>query len=200
MNLKIGGGTHVSEYLALSPGGVFPATLTSALFIGVLEEHRFYIREDYSIPGDDTSPLSPKLTRARMVPGTNLMHPGAADNIAIDIADNIFDLQIALGIDLDADGLVDVEDAGGNPLDTDSDEWLWNDDGDNLALAWNTSTLRHVRLTVLGQTLAADRQYVSEAIDTLENRDYSEEEIPTDPSTRRYRRRILQSTVDLRNL
>ena len=200
LTLKVGGAGHVPAYLSLSPGGIFPPTLTSALFVAVVEEYSFYIREDHSIPGDDTSPLSPKLTRARMVPGTGLPHPGAPDNIAIDIADNIFDFQVALGIDLDGDGLVDVEDEGGTPLAYDSDEWLWNDAGDNLALPWATSSLRQVRLSILGQTATADRQYVSQAIDSFENRDYSEDVVPLDPSTRRYRRRILQSAVDLRNL
>ena len=45
----------------------------------------------------------------------------------IDIADNIFDLQVALGIDLDNDGRIDIEDGGGVPLAANADEWLWND-------------------------------------------------------------------------
>ena len=202
LNLKVGGSTgHVPAYLTLSPGGIFPPTLTSVLFAAVVEEHRFYVREDFSIPNDNTSPLSPKLSRARMVPGTDLPYPPAADNVAIDIADNIFDLQIALGIDLDNNGIVDVEDGVGNPLAADSDEWRWNDEGDDPAdTTWDGFTLRQVRLSLLGQGAAADRQYVSEALTTFENRDYSELAVPLDPSLRRYRRRTLQSTVDLRNL
>jgi hypothetical protein len=60
-----------------------------------------------------------------------------------------------------------------------------------------------VRLTILGQSETGDRQYISPALDRLENRIYDEPAVPTDGgeiAARRYRRRMLQSTVDLRNL
>ena len=208
LNIDAAVGTHTIEYLALG-GGAFPAALTSVLFVAVVEEHQYFIREDFSIPGDDTSAPSPKLARIRMLPGTDIVHP--ADNGALDIADNIFDLQIALGIDADADGEVESEDDDGNPLDTDADEWVWNDEADDaigtqfpglIDPTWESAPLHHVRLSILGQTQTPDRQYISEALESIENRDYSESPIVTgsDVVDRRYRRRFLQSTVDLRNI
>ena len=42
--------------------------------------------------------LAPKLSRARFRPGTEVAHP-AATGLAEDVAENVFDLQIALGVD-----------------------------------------------------------------------------------------------------
>lgn len=203
LNVSPAAGGHVTEYLAMSAGGVFPPNLTSVLFATVLEEYRYYVRQDFSIPGDDLSPPSPKLARARMVPGTDEVHPGSAENAAIDIADNIFDLQVALGIDLDGDGRIEDTDDDGVTLPTDADEWLWNDENDDGSLAtWLTRPLDLVRLTILGQTQTADRSYISEPLDAIEDRTYGEG-VPSSPDeieARRYRRRLLQSTIDLRNL
>ena len=140
-----------------------------------------------------------------MIPGSvNDIHPGSAQNAAIDIADNIFDLQVAHGIDLDGNGIVDAEDGDGVPLATDADEWLWNDENDDASLlSWVIAPLQHVRLSILGQTQVADRTYISDAIEAIEDHDYSESDVPgtTDEVlARRYRRRQLQSTINLRNL
>jgi hypothetical protein len=133
-----------------------------------------------------------------LVPGTNNFHP---DGIT-DIADNVFDLQVAFGIDVDLDGRIDVEDAG-VPLAKNLDEWRYNapgelDDDDSL---WPGS-LQQVRLSIVGQAQTADRQYVSPAMSNLENRVYGEDDTPDfdEVAARRYRRRILQSSIDLRNL
>ena len=203
LSIDAAAGGHADDYLALStiPGATrIPSNLTAVAFASVLEEHRFYIREDFSIPGDDTSAPSPKLARARMLPGTDELHPGDG---SIDIADNVFDLQVALGIDLDTNGRIDIEDGAGVPLETHLDEWLWNDEADDETLSWDAFPLQHVRLTLLGQAQTADRQYISPAIDDIENRVYSEPAVPLsggEVEARRYRRRLLQSTVDLRNL
>jgi hypothetical protein len=201
LSIDAGAGGHAGEYLALSSTpGTFPANLDTVAFATVIEEHRFFIREDFSIPGDATSPPSPKLARARMVPGTETLHPTDGST---DIADNVFDLQVALGVDLDGDGRIDVAADDGTPLDPSADEWLWNDEGDDETLAWDTSSLQHVRLTILGQAQTPDRQYISPALDRLENRAYGEPAVPSDGGdieARRYRRRLLQSSVDLRNL
>lgn len=134
-----------------------------------------------------------------MVPGgPNLLHPDGV----IDIADNVFDLQVAFGIDVDGDGRIDVDDGAGAQLATNADEWRWNDPGDDPDdLDWPGS-LQHVRLTIVGQAQTADRQYVSPAMAEIENRDYDESALPQDQALedRRYRRRILQSSIDLRNL
>ena len=67
---------------------------------------------------------------------------------------------------------------------------------------WDPS-LQHVRLTIVGQAQTADRPYISPALDDIENHDYNEPDGADrgeDMAARRYRRRLLQSTIDLRNL
>jgi prepilin-type N-terminal cleavage/methylation domain-containing protein len=201
-------GGHAGEYLALSslsptaPDPThLPNNLTSVAFAAILEEYRFFVRKDFSIPGDETSLPSPKLARARMIPGSvNTLH---SDGL-IDIADNIYDLQVAFGIDLDGNGRIDIEDPAGDPLPTNADDWLYNDPADDKAdIRWQTATLRHVRLTILGEAQTPDRQYISPAIDDLEDHVYDEPEFPSNPDQlveRRHRRRMIQSTIDLRNL
>ena len=49
----------------------------------------------------------------------------------IDIADNMFDLQVALGIDLDNDGRINIDDGPAAALAANADEWRWNDLGDD---------------------------------------------------------------------
>ena len=169
--------------------------------MAILEEYKFFVREDFSIPGEETSRPSPKLARARMIPGSpNLLH----EDGVIDIADNVFDLQVAFGIDLDGDGRVNIDDGAGAALATNADEWRWNDPADDPdPLVWDAASLQHVRLTIVGQAQTADRQYVSPAMENIEDREYNEASIPAegaDLADRRYRRRILQSTIDLRNL
>ena len=201
LSIKAAAGGNAPHYLQISsqPGTEIPTNLNSIAFAAILEEYQFFIREDFAIPGDATSRPSPKLARARMVPGgPNLLHP---DGI-IDIADNVFDLQVAFGIDVDGDGRIDIDDGAGTMLATNADEWRWNDPADAPGdLDWPGS-LQHVRLTIVGQAQTADRQYVSPAMADLENRVYDESSLPQDQALedRRYRRRILQSSIDLRNL
>jgi type II secretory pathway pseudopilin PulG len=206
LTIAPGASPHSGDYLALSstPGSM-PGNLNTVSFASIVEEYKFFIREDFTIPGDNTSPPSPKLARAHMLPGTDVLH---ADG-AIDIADNVYDLQVALGIDIGGgvgglpNGRIDVENSSGAALAGNADEWLWNHPGDNLAAGWDAASLQHVRMTILGKAQTADRQYIAPAIATLENRIYNEPPIPTDPdeiTARRHRRRVLQSSVDLRNL
>jgi type II secretory pathway pseudopilin PulG len=201
LSVDANAGGHAADHLRISstPGDL-PANLISVSSASVIEEHRFFIREDFTIPGDPTSPLAPKLARARTVPGAD--PPELHRDGIIDIADNVFDLQVALGFDLDGDGRVDVEDGAGAPLAANTDEWLWNDATDDFDLGWGQAPLQHVRLTIVGQTQAADRTYVAPALARLENRDYAESDPPSgaELQSRRHRRRVLQSTVDPRNL
>jgi type II secretory pathway pseudopilin PulG len=205
VSINAAAGGNAPYYLTLQSGPpgstAIPANLNSIAFAAILEEYEFFVREDFAIPGEDTSRPSPKLARARMIPGSpNLLHE---DGI-IDIADNVFDLQVALGIDVDGNGRIDIEDGGGALLAATDDEWRYNAPGllDDDDTAWPGS-LQHVRLTIVGQAQTADRQYVSPALDDIENRAYSEAATPgsgDELADRRYRRRILQSTIDLRNL
>lgn len=66
-------------------GGRPAAEQTGVAYIGVLEEYAFYVRK----AGDGSSP---KLARARLVPGTATAYKSDA-NVTLDIADNIMDLQ-----------------------------------------------------------------------------------------------------------
>jgi prepilin-type N-terminal cleavage/methylation domain-containing protein len=195
------GGEHTAEYLPLSAGGDLPDELTSALFVSVLEEYRYYIRDGFADPEDESSAPRPRLCRARMFPGTEAVY-GDAANAAVEIADNIADLQVALGIDLDGDGLIADVDEDGVPLDGDADEWLWNDEADEPGLDWDTAMLHFIRLTTLAHTRSPDRTYVSPPIDAIE--DHAYEESPgvagDELVTRRYRRRMLQNVIDVRNL
>lgn len=212
LNISPNVGTHTGDYLRLSSGvqplppnpGVFPANLTTVLFAGVLEEYRFFVREEYSIPGNNTSRPSPKLSLSRMVPGTeNTIHPSPG-SAAQDIADNILDLQVALGIDRDDNGRVDETDGGGTPLAANADEWRYNHLGDVDDTVWDDSTLRLLRFNLLGRTDAPEiAKLVSRPIAAIEDHAYSEPATPPSEAAaleRRYRRWTLQTIVDMRNL
>jgi hypothetical protein len=71
--------------------GPLAAGLPAVAHVGVLEEHVFYVRST----GADG--VAPSLARARLDPGTGLAYKEDA-NAILDIADNIADLQIALGL------------------------------------------------------------------------------------------------------
>lgn len=70
--------------------GTVPAGMPAAAYIGLLEEYVFYIRRTGS--GN-----APSLTKARMEPGSNLPYEGV-DYALLDLADNIYDLQVAPGL------------------------------------------------------------------------------------------------------
>lgn len=181
------GGTHAASYLALSPRGEFPAGLRTIAMVGLLEEYRYYVR--------DADP-APRLSRAQFYPGTQVPYNGAA-NAHVDLADNILDLQLALGIDRNGNRV--LEDTG-----DDADDWLFNADGDD-AVVWNggRQPLYYLRITTLARTDRLDPKYVSPPIDRIEDRIYDEPEEPADDAARlarSYRRRLLHTVVDLRNL
>jgi hypothetical protein len=201
LSVDANAGGNAEAYLRIADpiNGDFPTNLTSVSFATVLEEHQLFIREDFVIPGDANSMPSPKLARARMLPNTDILHPDGV----VDIADNVIDLQVAFGIDLDGNGRVDVEDGGGAALAANADEWVWNDAGDEFPSTWHTASLQHVRLTIIGQAQTGDRTYISPALASIENHLYNEPAVPSgggEVEARRYRRRTLQSTIDLRNL
>jgi type II secretory pathway pseudopilin PulG len=193
LNFRVTGSAESNAMGLLSSGGRFPPGLRVA-YAGILEEYRYYVREEHVEPANLASDLAPKLSRARFLPGTEIVYAGDNANAAVDVADNIMDLQVALGVDLDGNGL--IEDLG-----TSADEWLFNheDDMDNPA-RWqvNPARLHYVRVATLVQTDRRDPQYQGPLLVRLENRNY-------DPSfntreSRMYRRRTLQTVVDLRNV
>ncbi|HEX9798906.1 MAG TPA: hypothetical protein VGC00_01925 [Thermoanaerobaculia bacterium] len=127
---------------------MYPPEMTVAL-VCFLEEYRYYVRE---VAGDALTPLRPRLTRARFEPGTELPYLGQAQSFSLDLADGIFDVQVALGLDTDftVNGFdatvpgsynddsdwIDVDDVifEADPYDEaqngDADDWLYNDTGD----------------------------------------------------------------------
>ena len=192
LNISPGTGQHTADYLALS-GGTFPANLTRVLFASLVEEYRYFVRED-PLPEGSLFESSPKLSRARMFPGTDTVHSQEGAN-AIDIADDILDFQVALGIDLDRNGVVDTLNTAGDPLSTDEDEWRFNDPADDALAAWTTSPLLHLRMSVLGRTDRPDLRYVSRPLDFIEDRVYDEGPPAADElADRRFRRRLLRAS------
>lgn len=202
LNINAAAGVHTADYLALSAGGVYPNNLTTVLFCAILEEYRFFVYDADAGLGYEDYWQGMELVRAKMLPGTNVVHPGDPANAALVLASGITDLQVSLGIDLDGDGFVDTEDGNGDPLDLDADEWFRNDANDDATLGWVAQQLKSVRVSLVGRTKSPDLRYLAPAIVAIENHEYGESTTPTGDEflQRRYRRRRLQGTIDLRNL
>ena len=211
VNIDPGSGTYAAQYLAMSSGngdgtvvpGTFPTELTSALYLSIVEEYRYFIQEEFAVEGDPSSLLTPKLVMARMTPNTELVYQGDAALASQNIAENVSDLQIALGYDLDADGRVlMVEDDDGNPVPAALDEWYHNDAADDSGLAWNLAPLQYIRVSMIARASAPDLQYIAPALATHYDRVYNEASQPSgvEAVLRRYRRRQLENLIDLRNI
>lgn len=192
----------------------------TASLVGVLEEYRFYIREEREVIGDDTTPLLPRLSRARLYPNTGLAWNGDAANLSVDMADGIYDLQVSLAFDTAQGGSVAVEDvATDSPMifesaDGSSDDWLFNASGDrpDLASAWASTDPRDVnpwqlaqiyavRINTVGRTARRDLNYQAELLGTLEDRSYDTSADSLDSADQRqYRRQVITTLVDTRNI
>jgi len=221
-----------------SPNAFDPAM--GPALICQLEEYRYYVRDIESDIGANTF-QQPRLSRARMQPGTESPFANDATNLQLDIADGIFDLQAALGFDSDYPSASpanpgtpgsfgdDLDNLGDDDLvfegeDADemaADDWLFNTpDDDPTALEWrahqnpvnstNPVDLLYVRLTLAARTAKPDPQYVAtdmdgidgDGVDFIEDNDYTQ--APSlemkEGLNRNYRRRVLATVVDLRNL
>lgn len=216
---NVRGGTHTTEYgtLYASGTGAGPAlsqTLTSISHVGILEEYRFYIRD--GLP-------NPSLSMARMLPGTQAPHGGLIADTRLDIADNVIDLQIALGYDSNlgdaladrnGDGRVDENDIVITETnDGLNDDWLFNSDQDDpTASPWNPPwsdnpatglppqpELYYVRINTLARTQSFERNYQGPTVTQIENNDPDAQNLNTF-NDRRYRRQLVQTVVDLRNV
>jgi type II secretory pathway pseudopilin PulG len=190
--------TAQAHYRELGPGGTgrtenIAATVSSVKYVTVIEEYRFYVRADRTADGE----LLPVLARARFFPNTDVPYQNDLANLRIDVAENILDLQASYGIDANGDGQV-LEDS----VDPTTDEWLLNAAGD-LPIA---GRLSYLRVTTLARTGGRDTKYQAPLIDAIENNDYTVGGAPpphlplNDEDQRMYRRRMLQTVVDLRNL
>jgi Tfp pilus assembly protein FimT len=180
------------SFQAISTGTMGVTPMTSIAWLGILEEYRYYVRSDFVIPGNAASDPAPHLSRARMIPGTELPYQNNSANLQVDVADNVMDLQISLGVDLNGDGII----TEANPPNS-TDEWLGNATGDNLT---PQTPLREVRITTLAKTGNRDFQYTGPLLTTIEDHTYKPTDFPNTPAGRAYRHRLLQSVVGLRNL
>lgn len=204
----ITGGANTAQYLPLSNGGGWPAGLTNVAFVGILEEYRYYVRDE---------PAGPRLARAQAFPGTQL--PWRTDNDLAgtpndahaswsqDIADNILDLQIALGFDTPQGGGAMTDDDNGTGNDDrifeaangQNDDWLYNDTQAFNAATWNGPPLYFVRFSILARTDRRDPKYQAPVLALIEDHDLtlSKHNLREE---RMYRRRVLETLIDMRNL
>ncbi len=106
---------------------------------------------------------------------TRSVNGGAAQPLA----DNIEDMQIAYGFDSDNDGVVDL--------------WIQNPAGQNMA------NLREIRVTLVARTTREDPEWQAGARPVIENHDPAGSAVTTPAQAAGYRRRVLQSTIRLRN-
>ncbi len=192
-------------YRALQPPGGFrmPPQLTSAIYVGILEEYRYYVREDRADPLDLTSDLVPVLARARFYPGTEIPYNNDPANLRVDIATGIVDLQASFGIDVDNDGVV-ME--GMDAASRRSDEWMGNariaDAANAAPEAPIAGKLAYLRISTLARTERRDPDYQAPPLLSSEDHAYAYD-VPDHINGRTdlmYRRRLLQTIVDLRNL
>lgn len=206
--------------------GPFPSTMTNVAIMGILEEWRYYVRKNYAIAGNAASEPMPKLTKARFMPGTDTAYgqppgPGVdnSGNLAVDVADNILDMQAALALDTtNGGGTIAADTVNGTineTLDGRDDDWLFNSSNDNITNAvWISSAPNYarspywLRVSFLARTDRRDPQYEAPIISRIEDRTY----LATDPinrpndgsgtggTQRLYRRRILQAVLQMRNV
>lgn len=217
---------YANYYDVLNPGGTFPLELWDSRvgFVGVLEEYRFYVREEFAVPGDPLSDVAPRLSRARVYPASEIPYRNDEDYLSMDIADQVLDLQVALGFDstnadptpttiTNTDGSTTTVEPGDEDFliaetaDGANDDWLFNSPSDNPAeKPWNNlginedfPDLYFVRVTALVRTRQRDRTNLSRLIDAIEDRDYTNDSL-NDREERLFRRTMLQTVIDLRNL
>ena len=212
---KVSGGTHTTDYSKFSSAGagVFPPELKAASFVGLLEEYRFYVRREYAIPGDKTTDLVPKLSRARVYPGTQAAWDGDT-NWQVDIADNIFDFQVALGLDTAAKDPAAGACAAGTirsddrhcgiyeSADGEMDDWMYNGEANTNPLLFANSNLYYIRISTLARADRRDKDYAAPTLVRVEDNKYNTPQttVFNSDEERMYRRRILRTVIDMRNL
>ncbi|HSG38909.1 MAG TPA: prepilin-type N-terminal cleavage/methylation domain-containing protein [Thermoanaerobaculia bacterium] len=203
---RITGGTHTTDYARFSSAGpgIYPADLTNAAFVGLVEEYRYYIRQDFAVDGNPASDLTPKLSRARVYPGTQEPYDGDDANWRGDVADNILDLQIALGLDTPyGTGTVAANPTQGvisETADGESDDWLLNGERNFDPAFLAGADLHYVRLNTLARTDRRDKEFRSPELVRIENRAFDASSPFNSREDRMFRRRLLRTVVDVRNL
>lgn len=225
IKFSVRGGAHTNAFRTLYNSGLgsdptLPSGLSNVALAGLVEEYRFYVREP-----DPNGVQTPALAMARMIPGTETVYGDNAtartNNARLDLADNVLDLQVALGFDSslgvplsdqNGDGFTNEDDIVVTETnDGQDDDWLFNHTGDDpndapFVPPWDNDPLTgappmpdlyFLRLTTLARVQVPDRNYDALQIARIENRD-------VDPfntlDERRFRRQLMQTTIDLRNL
>lgn len=198
------GSTNAEKMVKLSTGAEFPSdNLPNVGTVAILEEYIYYVR-------GDTATGNPKLSRARMYPGTGQAYKNDASNLDIDIAENVLDLQVMLGFDLDGDELVTES------LDGAADEWLLNapfSADDPASAPWNTALaaerqrLMFMRIATLTRSEQREQNHLAPMIISIGDRDYSSDpqndpgsDLTTYEGNRRFHREVLETTIDMRNM
>ncbi len=107
------------------------------------------------------------------------------------LAENIEDMQVAVGIDTAADGLSEA--SPGNA----ADEWIYNASGDSAVASWPpaTGTIRAVRVTLIAKS---PNQDVGNA--SLAYKRPAAEDRAIAATGDNFRRRVLRTTVEFRNV
>ncbi len=154
LRFRTSGSPAVSIYSELCPPEVPIERLDG---LGILQEVRYYIRVDPTGPS--------RLTRAWYRPGSDVPSVGSPRD-GQDLLDYARDLQVALGADLDGDGLIADEAPGVD------DEW-WFEEPDDVP---DTDALapRRARITLLLQAARAESGYLAPSPGEIENRRYAE--------------------------
>lgn len=194
---------------------VFP-DLNAVAFVGVLEEYRYYVRE--------AEDLGPTLARARLYPNTEEAYAGDDEQLAVDYATGVVDLQVALAFDSAHLGAIDDDDDAEGTDDeivehdrdnSEDDDWLFNQPSDDVTdEMWSgpwlpdedatlpRPTLFAVRVSTLAMAGQIERGHPSPLLPGLEDHDYdtdADDPINGDPH-RLKRKRLLQTVIKPRNL
>ncbi len=193
----------------------FPGRVGS---IGLLEEYRFFVRINWDPQPPPLDPrLSPVLSRARFLPGTNIQVGSV-----VDIAEGVIDLQIAVGVDTAAFGS-GPEYGRVSDLGTELDEVLFNAAADDpgggiyapppgLAAWYDPEIEFHfLRINTLIESAERDMRYLAPELVMIEDNNRGApftitgglETNPIDYNSgdrRRFRRRWLRTVVEMRNL
>ena len=104
------------------------------------------------------------------------------------VAEGIEDLQIVVGTDTNGDGEVTANGAG-----PDDDEWYYNVDGDSDPPAMTTTPPRALRITLVARSTIEDNDSPTSTRPAVEDRSAG-------AGPDEFRRRILSTTIEIRNL
>ena len=198
------GGANTDDYTKLSVGGAYPANFDQVAFAGVLEEYQFYVRDRRTNPSSATEDPRPQLVRARFYPNTDKAYIGSDANLTEVVADDILDLQVALGVDTDRSGGI-LEGGPASTVTTEKDEWLFNDPADDPDPdKWNVASgdIFYIRVNTLARTDRPTPQYQADLLDTIEDKSYATSPFDrfNSRAERSHHRRVIRSIIDLRNL